>query len=464
MEQTTYVALSRMIALQRQTAMTAHTIANANTPGFKGSRKVFGDDLLTARLPLRADDHRMQNASHPQKAGRGGARRALRAAPFLAVIGAPAAVLAEDQVSGAGSADAAPPDGAEAIEIVFQEGNDFIPAAAQPGWSPAAAQPAPAAPAVPVGARGSEAAPVDGIGGDGGGPGAATRRVSEDALATPREQLLASLPFPAFVPVDPAAGVGGGGGSGGPGVEPPPPNVITGESAAGVIATLTITRRAAPDWVREAVEDDPTVVRFIAAADAGLPADGMTRQVSVAWADIDGDGRRDGHLYRIDNANDLDVTVSVRFANGAMLPGSATVAGDSAGFVWVPITAAATLQFLGLDAEGEAIAWTRAINTQNQSDMRTTTVTRSAWAGEEHEATAGQDVFLFGPGQGVDAIRLYDPGQDSVVLPTGTAAQVVSIGGTAGLLVGGTNREGIVFDGLAWSPTLTLADLNVIFA
>jgi hypothetical protein len=64
----------------------------------------------------------------------------------------------------------------------------------------------------------------------------------------------------------------------------------------------------------------------------------------------------------------------------------------------------------------------------------------------------------------VDAIRLYDPGQDSVVLPTGTAAQVVSIGGTAGLLVGGTNREGIVFDGLAWSPTLTLTDLNVIFA
>jgi flagellar basal-body rod protein FlgF len=47
MEQTTYVALSRMIALQRQTEMTAHNIANANTPGFKGSRKVFGDYLLT---------------------------------------------------------------------------------------------------------------------------------------------------------------------------------------------------------------------------------------------------------------------------------------------------------------------------------------------------------------------------------------------------------------------------------
>jgi flagellar basal-body rod protein FlgF len=47
MEQVGYVALSRMIALQRQTEMTAHNIANANTPGFKGSRKVFGDYLLT---------------------------------------------------------------------------------------------------------------------------------------------------------------------------------------------------------------------------------------------------------------------------------------------------------------------------------------------------------------------------------------------------------------------------------
>lgn len=47
MEQTSFVALSRMIALQRQTEMTAHNIANANTPGFKGSRKIFGDYLLT---------------------------------------------------------------------------------------------------------------------------------------------------------------------------------------------------------------------------------------------------------------------------------------------------------------------------------------------------------------------------------------------------------------------------------
>lgn len=47
MEQTTYVALSRMISLQRQTEMTAHNIANASTPGFKGSQMVFSDYLLT---------------------------------------------------------------------------------------------------------------------------------------------------------------------------------------------------------------------------------------------------------------------------------------------------------------------------------------------------------------------------------------------------------------------------------
>jgi flagellar basal-body rod protein FlgF len=47
MEQVGYVALSRMIALQRQTEMTAHNMANANTPGFKAARMVFGDYLLT---------------------------------------------------------------------------------------------------------------------------------------------------------------------------------------------------------------------------------------------------------------------------------------------------------------------------------------------------------------------------------------------------------------------------------
>lgn len=47
MEQTTYVALSRMIAIQRQTEMTANNIANAGTPGFKGSRAVFADYLVT---------------------------------------------------------------------------------------------------------------------------------------------------------------------------------------------------------------------------------------------------------------------------------------------------------------------------------------------------------------------------------------------------------------------------------
>jgi hypothetical protein len=408
----------------------------------------------------------MQNASLPQKAGRGGARRALRAAPFLAaipaatLIGLPAAV-AEDAAHGRGQPDESPA-GPEAtgVETVFQEGDDFIPAAAQPASSPAAQPPPPG----PGGARGSGAAAGESAGEAVDPPPTTAPRVSDDLLATAREQLLASLPLPAFVPVEPPLpGAAAPAGPGGAGDVTPPVTIFAGESAAGVIATLSITRRVAPDWVREAVADDTGIVRFIAPAAAGLPADGLTRQVSIAWADIDGDGVRDGHLYRIDNANDLAVTVSVRFAGGPVLPGSATVAGDSAAFIWVPITAGATLQFFGHDAAGAAIEWARDINTQNTADMLTTTVFRTAWAGEVHEATAGPDRFLFGPGQGVDAIRGYDPGEDSVVLPAGTAAQVVSINGTAGLLVGPTNQEGIVFDGIAFSPTLTLADLNVIF-
>jgi len=46
MEQTSYVALSRLVALTRQVEMTAHNMANANTPGFKASRAVFSDYLL----------------------------------------------------------------------------------------------------------------------------------------------------------------------------------------------------------------------------------------------------------------------------------------------------------------------------------------------------------------------------------------------------------------------------------
>jgi flagellar basal-body rod protein FlgF len=49
MDTTGYLALSRMVALQRQTDMTAHNIANANTPGFKASRMVFSDYLVTQR-------------------------------------------------------------------------------------------------------------------------------------------------------------------------------------------------------------------------------------------------------------------------------------------------------------------------------------------------------------------------------------------------------------------------------
>ncbi|MCS6853578.1 MAG: flagellar basal-body rod protein FlgF [Elioraea sp.] len=49
MDTTTYVGLSRLVALQRQTEMTAHNIANANTPGFKAARMLFSDYLVTQR-------------------------------------------------------------------------------------------------------------------------------------------------------------------------------------------------------------------------------------------------------------------------------------------------------------------------------------------------------------------------------------------------------------------------------
>lgn len=409
----------------------------------------------------------MQNALLPQKAGGGGARRRLRTAPLIALAAAIAAAgdpVAATEAEGqpdagpaASPTQAAPDQGWLAAVWEAGETDNFIPAAAQPNWSPAAAQePPPAPPPPPAGARNSEAAPGEpGTPADDGADGAPGRVTN---LVAPREQDLASLPFPAFVPVDGTADAAAV-----PGDPPPPPTIHTGESAAGVIATLTITRRVAPDWVTSAVGDDRENVQLITATTAGLPADGLTRQVAIAWADLDGDGVRDGHLYRIDNANDLAVTVQVRFAGGALLPGSATVAGDSAAFIWVPITAAATLQFLGNDAAGDAIAWTRSINTQNTTDMTTTTVRRAAWAGETHQAGPGEDVVLFGPGEGVDAILGYDLGQDSVRLAAGTAARVVDVSGTAALLVGPTNREGLVFDGIAYSASLTLDDLNVVF-
>jgi hypothetical protein len=403
----------------------------------------------------------MQNASLPQKAGGGGARRRLRPTPLIApvvvlaaaIATAPERAHANDTDAAREAAQAAPEQGW--LAAVWEEGetDNFVPAAAQPTWTPAAAQdPPPAPPTPPAGARNSEAAPGE-PGADDDGEGGAPGRVTD--LVAPREQSLATLPFPPFVPVDAALP------SAGP--EQPPPTIHSGESAAGVIATLTITRRIAPDWVVDAVGDDPRTVQFIAAATAGLPADGLTRPVSIAWADLDGDGVRDGHLYRIDNANDLAVTVQVRFATGALLPGSATVAGDSAAFIWVPLAAAATLRFQGLDTEGDAIAWTRSTNTQNGTDMTVTTVRRAAWAGETHQAGLGEDVILFGPGEGVDAVLGYDPGQDSVRLAAGTAARVVDVAGTAALLVGPTGREGIVFDGIGYAASLTLADLNVIF-
>lgn len=409
----------------------------------------------------------MQNAPLPQKAGLGGARRRLRTAPLIALA---AAVVTAGEIAQAAEPEAARETAQAAAQATAQataqaapdpdwlaavweagETDNFVPAAAQPSWAPAAAQdPPPAPPAPPAGARNSEAAPGEAAPGEddaGGTPGRVTN------LVAPREQDLASLAFPPFVPVDPVTEQ----------AAPPPPTIHSGETSAGVIATLTITRRVAPDWVTGAVADDPGVVQVIAATTAGLPAGGLTRPVSIAWADLDGNGVRDGHLYRIDNANEAAVTVQVRFAGGALLPGSATVAGDSAAFIWVPLARAATLQFLGSDAEGDAIAWTRSTNTQNTTDMTVTTVRRAAWAGETHEAGAGEDVFLFGPGEGVDAILGYDPGQDSVRLAAGTAARVVDVAGTAALLVGPTNREGLVFDGIGYSASLTLGDLNVVF-
>lgn len=416
----------------------------------------------------------MQNASLPQKAGRGGARRALRAAPLLAAPMATRASLAEDHAPGTatagpgtGASDA--PD-AEASETAPEEAVEVTPPPPQPGWSPAAAQPP-----QPAARSGRSATPGSGGTGDEGDgaedgdedeavPEATTPRVTADALAAAQDPLLAIfLTLPGPTPTDLASLEAGATAPTGA-TTVPAANVVEGVSAEGAIATLTITRRVAPDWVRDAVADDPGVVRFLAAATAALPDAGRTSQVSVAWADIDGDGRRDGHLYRIDNANTLAVTVSVRFGQGEMLPGSATVAGGTAGLVWVPIDAPAALRFLGSDAAGAPIDWISSVGTQAATDMRSTTVTRTAWAGEVHAATAGRDVFLFGPGQGVDAILGYDPDEDSVVLPAGTTAQVVSISGTAGLLVGGTNREGIVFDGIAWSPALAPGDLNVLFA
>jgi flagellar basal-body rod protein FlgF len=49
-----YIVLSRLIAAQRATAVTAHNIANAGTPGFRGSRPVFATVLerqVNAEVP-----------------------------------------------------------------------------------------------------------------------------------------------------------------------------------------------------------------------------------------------------------------------------------------------------------------------------------------------------------------------------------------------------------------------------
>ncbi len=426
----------------------------------------------------------MQNAPSPQKAGRGGALRTLGAASLLALTplaARPAYAEADAETFPGGRIELAglsfPSWRAEGWETREMAG--FIAASSEESWTPAAqpAQP-PAPPARPVGARNSEAAPGEAAGGGDDAPGLNGGRAN-NLLAQPREQDLASLPFPPFelgannprgagpAAFPPGPGVPDpdpGPGDPGPGDPAPFPNHIFGSSGDGIIATLTVTRRVAPSWVIEAVEDDPLSVQFVAQTTGGLPANGSTRQVSIAWADLDADGIRDGHLYRIDNGNDLAVTFQVRIVGGALLSGSATVDGNSSAFVWLPLTGSATVQFLGTDATGAAISWLRDINTQNQTDMRTTTVTRAAWAGEMLEATDGEDVFHFAPGQGVDAILGYDPRQDSILLSPGTAVQVIDIAGTAGLLVGPTNREGIVLDGIAYSSGLTLADLNVIFA
>ncbi|WP_144299676.1 hypothetical protein [Elioraea rosea] len=430
----------------------------------------------------------MQNAPSPQKAGRDGRLSALGAASFLALaplVTSPARAEADADTSPGGerfdaSALTLPPWPLEAGELHEMAG--FVTASAEVNWTPAAEQTTPPAPPgppqPPLGARNSEAAPDSPAGSGDDGPGATAGRAN-NLVVGPREQDLASLPFPPFVVGTNNPGGAGQGGFGGgptspgptgpgptdPGPEPDPvPTLFFGTSSEGIIATLTVTRRVAPSWVVEAVADDPSSVQVIAPTTASLPGPGSTRQVSIAWADLDGDGLRDGHLYRIDNAGALAVTLEVQIVGGADLPGSAMVDANSSAFVWVPLSAAATVRFSGTDASGDPIAWLRDVNTQNTTDMRTTTVTRAAWVGEMHEATEGEDVFHFGPGQGVDGIRLYDPGQDSILLDAGTAARVVDIAGTTGLLVGPTNREGIVLDGIAYNPALTLTDLNVLFA
>lgn len=56
MENTTYIALSRQMALWRQMDVVANNMANTNTPGFKRERMMFEDYLLPAGDGGRADE------------------------------------------------------------------------------------------------------------------------------------------------------------------------------------------------------------------------------------------------------------------------------------------------------------------------------------------------------------------------------------------------------------------------
>ena len=51
MENSTTIALSRLVAQQRAIDVAAGNIANVNTPGFHGARMVFNDWLLRERVP-----------------------------------------------------------------------------------------------------------------------------------------------------------------------------------------------------------------------------------------------------------------------------------------------------------------------------------------------------------------------------------------------------------------------------
>ncbi len=386
------------------------------------------------------------------------------------------------------------------------------PADALPGTSPGTPAETPLEP--PARARGDSAPPQDAPRDDPGVP-ATTPRVAGDELAGPRDQLLATLPVPAFVPIDPPialpfataappiAGPGPGtppdlpgwflppgpdptppppdptppgppgwflppGPDPTPPLDPPPspapPNVVQGTSSGGSIAFTTI----APDWLIQAVSGNPGVIQ-VARLTSPAPAGAQPNDaVSLGWADLDGDGSHDGHLFRVDNDTGFTVTfffqeVRSSFPSLVGLPGTAAVPANTSAEIWIPLTSPVTLRFNGSGVGGPRV-FQEAAASWSSTDLGSPTTQRIATAGETLFATAAPDVFVFAPGGGVDRIVGYDPADDAIELPTGTVTQIVALQeGTVALLVGAGGAEGIMFDGIAWTPSLTLSDLGVTF-